>query len=123
MASYVRQLGDTDQAESPYPFPASLLAEVEDLLVQRANVVDPSELAALQRVIQRRCNEWKHWQRLRWAGSLNAEDMPLMRPAGAYVTQENSRVSWPTPQSLRNVDAECQAEITQLYMPREDENA
>lgn len=123
MVSYVRQFGSPEQAKSPYPFPASLLAEVENILVQRANIVDPSELAALQRIIQRRYDEWQHWQRLNWDGSLNAEDMPLMRPAGAYVTQENSRVSWPTPQSLRNVDAECQAEITQLYMTEGIEDA
>lgn len=123
MVSYVRQLGNPDQAKSPYPFPASLLAEVENILTQRANFVDPSELAALQRIIQRRYDEWQHWQRLRWEGSLNAEDMPLMRPAGAYVTPENSRVSWATPQSLRNVDAECQAEITQLYMTEGIEDA
>ena len=44
-----------------------------------------------------------------------------MRPAGAYVTPENARVSWATPRSLRNVDAECQVEITQLYMLEEEE--
>lgn len=123
MVSYVRQFGNPDQAKSPYPFPASLLGEVENILVQRANIIDPSELAALQRIVQRRYNEWQHWQRLRWDGSLNAEDMPLLRPAGAYVTPENSRISWPTPQSLRNVDAECQAEITQLYIAEGIEDA
>jgi hypothetical protein len=44
-----------------------------------------------------------------------------MRPAGAYVTPENARVSWATPQSLRNVDVECQVEITQLYMLKEED--
>jgi hypothetical protein len=45
-----------------------------------------------------------------------------MRPAGAYVTPDNALVSWATPQSLRNVDAECQVEITRLYMLEEEEN-
>jgi hypothetical protein len=49
--------------------------------------------------------------------------MPLMRPAGAYVTPDKARVSWPTPQSLRNVDAECQVEITQLYMLEDADDA
>ena len=44
-----------------------------------------------------------------------------MRRAGVYVTPENARVSWATPQSLRNVDAECQVEITQLYMLGDEE--
>jgi hypothetical protein len=123
IASYVRQLGDSDQAESPYPFPASLVAAVSHILEQRAAFVDPDELATLRRIIQRRGDEWQRWQRLKWDGGMHAEDMPLIRPAGAYVTPENARVSWATPQSLRNVDAECQAEITQLYMLEDDEAA
>jgi hypothetical protein len=123
LASYVRQLGDSDQAESPYPFPAALLATAAQLLEQRASSVDPDELEALRRVIQRRRDEWQRWQRLQWSGALHGEDMPLMRPAGAYVTPDKARVSWATPQSLRNVDAECQVEITQLYMLEEDGDA
>ena len=67
-------------------------------------------------------DEWQRWQRLKWSGALHAEDMPLMRPAGAYVPPDKARVSWATPQSLRNVDAECQVEITQLYMLEELED-
>jgi hypothetical protein len=116
-------LGDSDKAESPYPYPAALVAAAASILDQRASFVDPEELAALRRIIQKRSDEWQRWQRLKWAGALHAEDMPLMRPAGAYVTPDKARVSWATPQSLRNVDAECQAEITQLYMLEEAEDA
>lgn len=122
IASYVRQLGDSDQAESPYPFPSALVAQVSRILEQRASIVDPEELTALRRIIQRRSDEWQRWQRLKWDGAIHAEDMPLMRPAGAYATPQNMRISWATPQSLRNVDAECQVEITQLYMPEEEES-
>ncbi len=123
IASFVRQLGDSDQAESPYPYPAALVAAAASILDQRAATVDPDELAALRRTIQKRGDEWQRWQRLKWSGALHAEDMPLMRPAGAYVTPDKARVSWATPQSLRNVDAECQVEITQLYMLEEAEDA
>lgn len=121
IASYVRQLGNSDQAESPYPFPGALVATVSLILEQRATTIDPDELSALRQIIQRRGDEWQRWQRLKWDGAIYAENMPLMRPAGSYVTPENVRVSWATPQSLRNVDAECQAEITQLYMIEEEE--
>jgi len=122
IASYVRQSGNSDQAESPYPFPAALVEEAARILEGRAAFVDPDELAALHRILQKRADEWQRWQRLRWSGALHAEDMPLMRPAGAYVAPDKARVSWATPQSLRNVDAECQAEITQLYMLEELED-
>lgn len=121
IAAYVRQLGDSDQAESPYPYPANLIASATGILEDRASSVDPDELSALRRIIAKRSDEWQRWQRLRWSGALHTEDMPLMRPAGAYVTPEKARVSWSTPQSLRNVDAECQVEITQLYMLEDEE--
>lgn len=123
IASYVRQLGNDDQAEKPYPFPAALVAAVTRILEQRASSVDPDELGAIRRIIQKRVDEWQNWQRLKWDGALNAEDIPLMRPAGAYVTPEKARVSWATPQSLRTVDAECQVEITQLYIQEEADDA
>ena len=123
VASYVRQLGDSDQADTPYPCPEALIAAASEILEQRASSVDPDELAALQRILRRRSDEWQRWQRLRWSGALHADDMPLMRPAGAYVPPDKARVSWATPQSLRNVDAECQVEITQLYMLEEADDA
>ena len=123
LASYVRQLGDGDQAESPYPYPDELVATVTEILEARASTVDPDEFPALRRILQRRSDEWQRWQRLKWSGGLYDEDMPLMRPAGTYVPPDKVRVSWATPQSLRNVDAECQVEITKLYMLAEDENA
>ena len=121
ITSYVRQLGTSDQSESPYPYPAALVDAASQILDQRAALVDPDELVSLRRIIQRRGEEWQRWQRLKWQGAINGEDMPLMRQAGAYVTPDNARVSWATPQSLRNVDAECQVEITQLYMLEEEE--
>lgn len=121
ITGYVRQLGDSDQAESPYPFPADLVTAISQILSQRASTVDPDELAALDRIILRRRDEWQRWQRLKWDGTILAEDMPLLRPAGGYVTPENALVSWATPQSMRNVDAECQAEITRLYILEEEE--
>ncbi|MBL8819720.1 MAG: hypothetical protein JNL58_27085 [Planctomyces sp.] len=121
IASYVRQFGDSDQAESPYPFPTALVAGVSYILEQRAADVDPDELSTLRRIIQRRVDEWQRWQRTQWDRGRTTENMPLLRPSGAYVTPEKARVSWATPQSLRNVDAECQVEITQLYIIDEEE--
>lgn len=121
ISAYVRQMGDDDQAHSPYPYPTDLVAAAAQLLDDRAQAIDPDELPSLRRVLQRRRDEWQRWQRLKWSGTLHDEDVPLMRPAGAYVTPEKARVSWATPQSLRNVDAECQVEITQLYVIDEED--
>ena len=123
IAGYVRQLGDSDQAKTPYPFPEALFAAAAKLLEDRASSVDPDELETLQRIIRKRGDEWQSWKRVNWSGTLQEENMPLLRPAGAYVTRDRACVSWSTPQSLRNVDAECQVEITQLYIPEEANDA
>jgi hypothetical protein len=49
--------------------------------------------------------------------------MPLLREAGAYVPAVFQHVSWPTPQSMRNVDAEAQLEVTMYYLSVEDQDA
>jgi hypothetical protein len=120
IASYVRQLGDTDQAKRPYPFPETLFAEAVNIMDGRASFVDKDELEAFRSIVEKRRDEWQRWQRQKWSGSLNNDDTPLLRSAGAYVTPEKARVSWPTPQTMRNVDAECQVEITQLYILEEE---
>ena len=121
MISYVRQVGDMDEIEQPYPYPSRLLAEVEQILMPRIQAVDPMEVENLQKVFKRRAKEWRRWERTLWQADKNQEDIPLLRYAGAYVSRERARLSWATATSMRNVDAECQAEITQLYALEEDE--
>ncbi len=115
LVSYVRQAGDQDVADSPYPYPSELVEQFCTLLESRVREIDEGELANFERVMHRRCLEWKAWERLKWSGHLHADDMPLLYHAGIYVTPENARVSWATPTSMRNVDAECQVEITRQY--------
>ena len=40
----------------------------------------------------------------------------LLTPAGAHVEPAAQYSTWMTPQSMRSVDAECQAEITSVYV-------
>jgi len=35
----------------------------------------------------------------------------MLRDAASYVSPDLARISWPTPTSMRNVDAQCQAEV------------
>ncbi|MBW4548610.1 MAG: hypothetical protein KME25_29890 [Symplocastrum torsivum CPER-KK1] len=117
MGAYVRQTGDGQIAKSPDPYPDILIKQLREILIPRIEVIDPDEVENFQRVFDKRASEWQRWQRTRWKGtSQTVDDIPLLRVAGDYASPEWQRLSWATPTSMRNVDAECQAEITQLYL-------
>ncbi len=123
MTMFVRQTGDASVAGRPYPFPETLIDDLKKLLLPRVEAVDSAEVDNFERIFEERASEWKRWQRTSW-GQMNqyqaAQDMPLLRPAGAYATPEQKLLSWSTPTSMRNVDAECEAQITSLYLLQED---
>lgn len=118
MAAYVRQSGTETQAKKPHPVPEDLIERLREILIPRIRAVDPEEEENFERVFDRRAGEWRRWERTRWDGGLAGlgGDAPLLRPAGAWVSREDALVSWPTQQSMRNVDAEAQIEITRLYL-------
>jgi hypothetical protein len=116
MVAYVRQCGTDAAAHNPYPVPEQALADIRKLLLDRVQTIDPNEEASLKALFDMRLDEWRRWERNRYSGSPSDEELPLMRPAGAYANPEHLRISWATPQSLRSVDAQCQVEITTLYL-------
>jgi hypothetical protein len=118
LVAYVRQKGTEDAG--PRPVPDELIAAAEGLLAARVSVVDAAETENLEQVFGARYNEWRRWRRIEWTRASDGE-IPLIRPAGSYATRAAARLSWPVPQSLRNVDAECRAEITTAYIHDEDD--
>ncbi len=123
MAAYSRQTGDSHLADSPYPVPDLLLAALREILIDRVAIVDSQEQQELSRMFDQRVAEWRRWERVRWRDNAANTALPLLRVAGAYCSPELSKISWPTPQSMRNVDAECQIEITNLYIAQDSPNA
>jgi hypothetical protein len=123
MVAYTRQTGDSHLSESPYPVPEEVLAALREILVDRVSVVDPQEKEELGRMFDQRIDEWRRWERVRWSDYAANTTLPLLRVAGAYCSPELARISWPTAQSMRNVDAECQIEITNLYIGQDGSHA
>jgi len=119
MVSYVLQLGDRSTARSPYPYPDKLIEQVRQIILPRVQTVDTDELQNFERVFNRRAEEWRVWQRNVWEDR-SGENLPLLRYAGSYVSREQARLSWPTPTSMRDVDAQCEAVITSLYAMQGD---
>lgn len=116
LTAYARQTGGQDIADRPYPFPQDIVEAFERLALARVRNVDEVEEGALRRIIERRVKEWRDWQRTRWMRTQADQDIGQLRFAGAYATPEEQQLSWETPTSMRNVDRECEATITQLYV-------
>jgi len=116
MVGYVRQLADRDICRSPYPVPEDMLKELKQLLVDRANTVDPTERQTIETVFSKRLRQWKQWERTEWVATSGSENAPLLVMAGGYVPPDWSLVTWQTQTSMRNVDAECRVAITKLFL-------
>lgn len=121
IVSYIRQAGGLATANSPYPFPEEMIERLKEIIIERGKFVDIQEIQNVTKVYNRRVREWKSWERTRWSASWSDEDIPLLRETGAYASRSKEAVSWATPTSMRNVDAECQVELTQLYLLKGDE--
>ncbi|MFW9259339.1 helicase-related protein, partial [Nostoc sp. CALU 546] len=117
MVTYVRQTGNQETVQNPEPYPENLIEQLRQILIPRIQLIDEAEIENFENVFKKRTSEWQRWQRINWEkkGS-NSTDIPLLRVAGGYASLELQRYSWSTPMSMRNVDAECQAEITNLYL-------
>ena len=116
MSGYVRQRGDESQSYSPYPYPEDLVDSIRDVMRQRIVAVNQEELKNFEEIFDKRKGEWGRWQRTEWGTFGQADPNALLHQAGAYVASDQKFISWPTPTSVRNVDAECESEITSLYM-------
>lgn len=122
MAGFVRQAGTADQGRSPYPFPDALIDDIHEFLSDRVAEIDPDEQARFEEVFEKRASEWERWQRTSWRREGRDGDIGLLRVAGQYATAEESQLSWPTPNSLRDVDAECRSQVTTLYLREDDDS-
>ncbi len=117
MVAYVRQLGPKNVADTPYPCPDEWLDRVYEILMARIQEVDSEETDGFKRLFHQRVSEWRRWERTRWTNTKwNDTNAPLLTRAGSYVDPAWERISWRTPESLRNVDAECQMEVSTLYL-------
>lgn len=123
IAAFVRQLGRlATEAARPDPFPlppGSVLRDhLEDVIRARVRAIAPSEETAVMARLSNRLDQWRAWNPAQYGGFGQApEDAPLMHPAGSAERPEWNGRSWATMSSLRNVDASCEAEVTDFYRP------
>ena len=116
MVAYIRQYGDRKASASPLPVPIEELSRLRDQLKERVALIDPNETETFVDKFNQRLHEWQTWMRTEWDTRSARGDVGLMTIAGSYLPAEDWRFTWPTLMSMRNIDAECRAEITRAYL-------
>ena len=86
------------------------------MIQKRVNIVDDQEVDNVLKVTENRLNEWRAWDPSIYGGfGAPPLNPPLLHPAGSRQLPEWDGHSWPTMNSMRDVDATCEAEITTFY--------
>lgn len=119
LVAFVRQRGDKSEggpAKSPKTYPEELGAAFERLILDRVDKVDPAEKERVEELLGKIQQEWAFLQKDKYqvTGSAGIDHPGLLTPAGQHVNPAARRMTWMTPQSMRNVDASCEAQITRL---------
>jgi hypothetical protein len=117
LVTLIRFLGNPANRERPQPYPdADILSRIEDVIRNRVMAVDGGEE---QPTIELLTDILERWQRIlppRYGdfGPPQTE-IPLMYPAGMHPLDVWDDKSLPTPSSMRNVDASCEASVVSQY--------
>ena len=129
MVALVRQLGRYDyegsDPETLFSEDNMLVEEVKNIIRKRVDFIAPEELTMVINKLNDRFNQWKAWGNTSYGtlgGYEQSEDPDLMYLAGSEIPASWNNKSWPTLSSLRNVDASCEADVTQYYFDNDIKN-
>jgi hypothetical protein len=118
IVGYVRNLGPRNLG--PLPIPRNLIDYVVQALRDRIAIVDPQQVSDFDNMTKKRIDQWSKRQRTAWEGKFDEDSLPLLYRAGTYLPPEKKDLAWATPPTMRNVDAECLATISDVYIRRAD---
>lgn len=110
MVSHVRL--SSPSILQPFPYPAAAITEVENLIRNAVAKYQPDDLPKVNKWLQDRLEEWRDWEKTKWNDRDGDTRQALLRPTEALIQSDESRLFWPTPNSLRNVDVDC---LLQVY--------
>ncbi len=117
IVGYVRNYGS--RSLKPLPVPDELVSQAIMALRERVTVVDSRQIADFDAIEKKRRHEWASWLRTYWDPKFNEDVLPLLYRSGTHLPTEKKDLAWATPPTMRNVDAECIAKISDIYIRRE----
>jgi len=111
-----RLWGDDAQREFPDPPSGELKARIREVILDRVDVVEPEERDRVRTVLDQFLDEWSSLPPDVYGSFFPLEDrVPLMYPSGMHPDPGWDARARPTPTSMRNVDANCQAQLLAVY--------
>jgi uncharacterized coiled-coil protein SlyX len=113
--AFCRQKARLEELERPMSLPEDYLEQFKDIVLERVRKIDRSLERDVEQVFEKRRDEFTRWERVIWEEKSGSDDVPLLVRAGNYIKADWRERCWETPNSLRNVDAACEAIITALY--------
>jgi hypothetical protein len=129
MIALSRFWGEDAIRHRPDPPPdADLTARIRDLILTRVDRVDREARPFIERHFDHLMRRWRTAPPPRYGGfGPPDEEVPLMYPYGSEPLPEwNASAGgppWPTPSSMRNVDASCELDVVREYYISDDEGA
>lgn len=118
----MRLEGDDGINSNPPKVPNRQLVEkIKNIISERVKIIDPEELDETMAHIDSVIENWKLWEPQKYQDFTTGDELPLMFPAGSRRndTWGNNR-GFPTPTSMRSVDASCEAYVIENGYYQED---
>jgi hypothetical protein len=101
----------------PNPFPTSeIIAKVKAIILRRVSQIDKEEIQKTVEMLERRLEQWRQRLPIVYGSFQQTDNLPLMYPAGTNPSEQVKFRAWPTPTSMRNVDATCDALVINEYI-------
>lgn len=128
IVTMVRFWGDAAIRETPDSILSSdLIERMRRVVSERVKAVDPEELGAAQRYFDHVVDRWTRTIPGRYGGFGKLdEELPLMYPYGSEPHPGWEAASreppWPTPSSMRSVDANCELGVIGAYNGQDEEH-
>jgi hypothetical protein len=108
----LRLFGDANYNTDPPKLPVSEQVElIKAIVKERVALIEPEELSASLSQIDDILENWKAWGPKKYSDFTGGNDVPLMFQAGSLRNAAWGSRGFPTPTSMRSVDASCEANI------------
>ena len=118
----LRLRGDNNLNDDPPKLPNfEEIEEIKDIIAERIEAVDADELEKTLEHIDSIIEKWEIQEPGKYQDFAAGDVLPLMFPAGTMRNAAWGKRGFPTPTSMRNVDASCEAMVLENGYFEEDE--